>query len=317
MRETTKEIFDKYEVRKTRQEKTAFIDFTLDFAKKNGYSAEVEGGSFRSRNIVIGNPRTAKVTFTAHYDTCPRLPFPNFITPKNIFIYILYQIVLTVFIIGVPMLVGGTFGVILGLAGVSEEILGDVIFFTTYALIAAALYIMLAGPANPHTANDNTSGVTTLFEIMEKLPAEMRENVAFIFFDLEEMGLIGSSSFYSKNKKDMKDKLLINFDCVSDGKNMLFVLSKKAKCFEEVLRASFAENEIYSPEFCSKGVFYPSDQAAFPYGVGVAALKKSKRLGVLYMNRIHTKNDTVYDEENIAYLSDGAVTLAAKLSEGR
>ena len=314
MRETTKEIFDKYEVRKTRQEKTAFIDFTLDFARKNGYDAHVENGSFKSRNIVIGDPKTAKVTYTAHYDTCPRLPFPNFITPKNIFIYILYQIFLTVCIFAVPMLVSGLLGFILGRAGVAEDTAFNVIFFVGYALVAIVLYLIMAGPANPHTANDNTSGVTTLFEIMEKLPESERSSVAFIFFDLEEVGTIGSSSYYAKNKQYMKDRLLINFDCVSDGKNMLFVLSKKAVCYEEALKSAFVRNDTYSPEFCSRGVFYPSDQRAFPLGVGVAALKKSKKLGVLYMNRIHTKNDTVYDEENIAYLSDGAVRLAAELA---
>lgn len=315
MRETTKEIFDKYEVRKTRQEKTAFIEFTLDFAKKNGYDAHVESGSFKSRNIVIGDPKTAKVTYTAHYDTCPRLPFPNFITPKNIFIYVLYQILLTVCILGVPMLLSGILGFVLAKAGVGEDIASRVIFFASYALVAAELYLIMAGPANPHTANDNTSGVTTLFEIMEKLPERERGEVAFIFFDLEEMGLIGSSSYYSKNKREMKDRLLINFDCVSDGKNILFVLSKKARCYEDLFKSAFEKNETYSPEFCSRGVFYPSDQASFPYGVGVAALKKSDSHGILYMNRIHTKKDTVYDEENIAYLSDGAVKLASLITE--
>lgn len=315
MRETTKEIFDKYEVRKTRQEKTAFIEFTLDFAKKNGYDAHVEGGSFKSRNIVIGDPKTAKVTYTAHYDTCPRLPFPNFITPKNIFIYVLYQILLTVCILGVPMLLSGILGFVLAKAGVGEDIASHVIFFASYALVATELYLIMAGPANPHTANDNTSGVTTLFEIMEKLPERERAEVAFIFFDLEEMGLIGSSSYYSKNKREMKDRLLINFDCVSDGKNILFVLSKKARCYEDLFKSAFEKNETYSPEFCSRGVFYPSDQASFPYGVGVAALKKSDSHGILYMNRIHTKKDTVYDEENIAYLSDGAVKLASLITE--
>ena len=317
MTEITKEIFDKYEVRKTRQEKTAFINFTLDYASKKGFDAHVEKGSFKSRNIVIGNPEEAKVTYTAHYDTCPRLPFPNFITPKNILVYILYQIVITVCILVVPMLIGGILGFALGRFGVNEDAIGNVVFLVTYGLIAAALYLIIAGPANPHTANDNTSGVTTLFEIMERLPEDSRSDVAFIFFDLEEVGLIGSSSYYSKHKKAMKDKLIVNFDCVSDGKNLLFVLSKKAVCYEKAFRAAFEQNEIYIPEFCSRGVFYPSDQAAFPYGVGVAALKKSKKLGILYMNRIHTKNDTVYDEENIAYLALGAVKLSSALCETR
>jgi len=48
--------------------------------------------------------------------------------------------------------------------------------------------------------------------------------------------------------------------------------------------------------------------------VGVAALKKSRRLGILYMNRIHTPRDTVYEEENIAYLVRGARHLTSALA---
>ena len=50
-------------------------------------------------------------------------------------------------------------------------------------------------------------------------------------------------------------------------------------------------------------------------GVGVAALKRSKRFGILYMDRIHTKTDTVYREENIEFLKNGAITLTKLMSE--
>jgi hypothetical protein len=56
-------------------------------------------------------------------------------------------------------------------------------------------------------------------------------------------------------------------------------------------------------------VFYPSDQANFRHGVGVAALKRTRR-GLLYMDRIHTKGDTVYEEKNIRFLTEGAIRLS-------
>ena len=52
-----------------------------------------------------------------------------------------------------------------------------------------------------------------------------------------------------------------------------------------------------------KKIYYPSDQAGFPVAIAVAALKHKKLLGY-YMDRIHTKNDTVFDESNIAYLAE-------------
>ena len=97
---------------------------------------------------------------------------------------------------------------------------------------------------------------------------------------------------------------------VSDGKNILLVLCKGAKKYKASLEKHFVSNDTFNVEILDKGVFYPSDQANFHCGVGVAALKYSKKLNTLYMDRIHTKNDTIFEEENIAYLSDHAVSLA-------
>ena len=109
MTSTTKEIFERYEVRKTRKQKLAFIQWLKPVVQHCGYCMNVEKGSFGSRNIIIGDPEKAKVIFSAHYDTCAVMPFPNLITPKNIWLYILYQLVITaaIFIIvfGITFLV--------------------------------------------------------------------------------------------------------------------------------------------------------------------------------------------------------------------
>ena len=147
---------------------------------------------------------------------------------------------------------------------------------------------------------------------MTALPADLRGEVAFVFFDLEEMGLFGSSGFASKHGDLRKNTLLVNFDCVSDGRTMLFALRKGAKPYADALAEAFPSSEDRPVEILSKGVFYPSDQANFTCGVGVASLKRTRR-GLLYMDRIHTKRDTVYEEDNIAYLTEGAVRLAEKL----
>ena len=174
-------------------------------------------------------------------------------------------------------------------------------------------FVFLKGPANKHTANDNTSGVITLMEIMQALPEDKRNEIAFVFFDLEEMGLFGSSGFASKHKKAMKDKLLLNFDCVSDGSTILFAVKNSAKKYIPALEKSFIPCEKFAVDIASKGVFYPSDQANFKAGVGVAALNYSKKLRTLYMDKIHTDKDRVFDEENIEFLTAGAVRLREEL----
>ena len=174
--------------------------------------------------------------------------------------------------------------------------------------------LLLFGPANKHTANDNTSGVTVLLDLISSIPQE-NDNVAFVFFDLEEAGTLGSAGFASKNKNVAKDKLVLNFDCVSDGDNIIFALKKGAIPYKEKIEDAFESNEDVTVEVLTEGVFYPSDQMHFCRGVGVAALKKAKRSKLLYMNRIHTRRDIIYREENIEFITCGAKKLLCALSD--
>ena len=308
MTETTSEIFEKYQVRKTKKQRAAFAEYVESLAADYGYSFRTEKGSFGSKNLVVGDPSKAKVVYTAHYDTAPVLPFPNFITPKNIFLYLLYNFALVAVFFFISFVIGVTVGVISAFANIDvyiASIVSELIFLIV-------LVMLVAGPANKHTANDNTSGVTLLIDIMRDLPEERRGDVAFVFFDLEEIGLIGSSAFAARHKAEMKDRLLLNFDCVSDGENMLFALKKRAKPYRDAIEKAFAAKDGFKVEVCDKGVFYPSDQARFPLGVGVAALR-STRGGLLYMNRIHTRRDVIYREENIEFLKNGAIELPSLL----
>lgn len=297
MTELSREILQNWQVRKTKAQKTRFIDFLR--SRLDGLAVE-EGGLPRCRNLVLGEVESADVVFTAHYDTCARLPFPNFITPKNLLIYLVYQLLILIpfFALG-ALLAWGL--VRLGVYAPGAMMLG---WFAAFGLI---LYVFLLGPANPHTVNDNTSGVVTLCELIAAMSEEERSRCAFVFFDHEETGLFGSSWFASKHKKALKDKLVINFDCVSDGDELLFVQSGRAKRRAgELLAEAFPDaggkRAILTGPL---GAFYPSDQINFRCGVGVAAMQRAPLLG-LYMSRIHTARDTVCDERNFAFLVEGA-----------
>ena len=312
MTQTTKEIFEKYQVRKTKKQKTAFIEYVKEIAERYGYDFKVENGSFGARNIIIGNPDTAKVLYTAHYDTCARLPFPNFITPKNFLIYLLYQF----FIVGIFLVFAFAIvflsGLVLSFLPINEDVYYKIISILPQIIYLVLLYLLLGGPANKNTANDNTSGVTTILNIVEELPQDQKSNVAFVLFDLEEVGLFGSSSFASKHKTIKKNTLVINFDCVSDGETILFALKRTTKKYAELLEKAFVSTPDIAVDI-TKNAFYPSDNASFRGGIGVAALKKSKLFSTLYMDRIHTKKDVIYREENIQFLTDGAIKLAQML----
>lgn len=300
MTEISKIILEEYQVRKTKKQKLRFIEFM-----KSHYPSLVveEGGLVHNRNHVVGDVDKAKVIFSAHYDTCARLPFPNIIMPKNIFLSLLYSVLICLPFLAVMFLVRWLLG-----------FLTDDPFITHYCGFLVSfltmVFVLFLGVPNRHTANDNTSGVVTLCELMKTLTLDEREKCAFVFFDNEENGLLGSSFFRKSHKKQMDVKLLINFDCVGDGDNILIVMSKFAhERYGEIVSDKLCakESKRVWVEKSSKA-YYPSDQAGFPFGVGVAALK-GKKASTLYLNRIHTDKDTVCDERNIRFVTEGFADL--------
>ena len=136
--------------------------------------------------------------------------------------------------------------------------------------------------------------------------------MAFIFFDHEEIGLFGSRLFRKKHKGLSKNKLLINFDCVSDGDHFLFASTAAAASYDTLFQESFLPEGEKAVTFDRlEKVYYPSDHANFDVALAVTALKKKH--GIYYMNRIHTNKDTAFDSVNIAFLCDGIQKLLTKL----
>lgn len=301
-------VMEQYQIRKSRKQKAAFRAWLRQTLQREGYQVSEEKKSF-STNVVVGDPDRAKVLFTAHYDTCAVLPVPNFITPRNFLFYLGYQTLLSLLILGLG------FAAEVALLLLWEDCPLWVAMGALYAVIGFLFWWLLDGPANKHTANDNTSGVLTLLETALALPADQRDKVCFVFFDNEEKGLFGSSAFAAKHRGAKKNAPMINFDCVSDGDFIHLFPNKREKKDSELwklLRHAFTESGEKTVTVM-QGI-YPSDQRAFARGVGVCALKKNRILGY-YMDRIHTARDTVLDERNIALLRDGAMRFVSLLSE--
>lgn len=307
-------LIEQFPIRKTKLQKEEFRNWVMDECVKLGYTAQVETkGS--SNNVVIGDADKAKAIFTAHYDTPAVMPVPNFITPCNVLVYLLYQIVLTVLIIGVGAGLGVLAGVLVGAlsgdwdVGAMVGSLGSMIGMWTLIIL------MMFGPANKNNANDNTSGVASVLETMARIPAEKRGKVAFILFDNEEKGMLGSSAFASKHKDVKKNTLLVNMDCVGLGENILFFSPKKARNhahYEKLVAGMNAQAGRNLEMFNMEGHLYPSDQSQFKHGIAVCSCKKAKVIGY-YCDKIHTKHDTIADAGNIAFIADGLAAFAQSL----
>lgn len=221
----------------------------------------------------------------------------------------IYQLLLTVMIFGLAI----GLGVCIGLLTDSPNVAGIAGLILLYSI----LELMMVGPANKHTANDNTSGVVTVLEIMSSMPENLRDRVAFVLFDLEEAGLIGSSAYRSKHKKQTQGQVILNFDCVGDGDEIIFfptgMLRKTPKKMEPLRRVAgkWGRKSIAVKE---KGfAVYPSDQTQFPYGVGIAAFHRAKFIGP-YCSRIHTYRDTVLEKTNVNLLRAAIISLVGSES---
>lgn len=299
MTEISQKILKHYQVRKSKKQKDTFIDFLQSNFPE--LTVETYKGS-RSKNLILGDPVRAKILVSAHYDTCAWMPVPNFITPLNPLLTVIYSIALLIPIFMIEFILN----LILSLMAAPYLVL----FIFSLILLYAMLGLMILGPANTHTANDNTSGVIGLCELYQSLTAEQRKNVCIIFFDNEEKGLLGSGTYRKKHKKAIKNQLLINLDCISDGDHFLLAITKKARnSYLSEIKESFQNNGsktilLKKAEY----VYYPSDQAGFPLSIAIAALKHKKLIGY-YMDRIHTNRDTIMDERNIELLQTSICNL--------
>ncbi len=313
MTEQSKKIMAEMQVRKSRKQKEAFRAWLCGELEAAGYAPAVEKG-FAARNVVAGDPDKAKVLLTAHYDTQPVLPVPNFITPRNLFLFLLYQVLI---VLPLFIAVAVVEGVLISAAKAlgAESMLWWLSPLASVAVCGFFIWWIMDGKANRHTANDNTSGVLTLLETVLALPPEHRERVCFVFFDNEEKGMFGSAAFAKKHRQAKKNTTVINFDCVSDGDSIQFYPQKKLKRDGAALgriETAFLPSGGKDVQVVRGFGFYPSDNANFKRGAGVCALKHKKFIGY-YMDRIHTGKDTVLDETNIALLRDGALRYVAGL----
>ena len=298
------DVLAEFPVRKNKIQKMKFCNEVQRYAQNMGYPVVIESSSRNCRNIIVGDPQTAKYVVTAHYDTPPRMFLPNFITPCNPVIYFLYQTVVVLLLLGISL--GLAFG-----AGTIFQ-MPQLRFPVWYFSYLGMLMLMLFGPPNPSNANDNTSGIVTLLEIAKSMPQSARNKVCFVLFDMEERGLVGSRAYQKKHKNETSGQIILNLDCVGDGDEIMLFPTKKMQSRKNVLlqleriSGRFGKKSI---KLHRKGVaICPSDHKNFPYAVGIMAFNRKKFIG-LYCDRIHTKRDTVLDQTNVNIIRAALVTL--------
>ena len=315
MRASIKAVIEHYQIRKTVAQKRAFYRWLKMHALEHDY--EITKQTFkkgRAHNLIIGDPLTAEVIVTAHYDTPPNSFFPIATIVGSIPMYLLSQILIFVPVVAILWLIKFVIQLLIGNLGHLSQttifLWFEVPLFVPVLLIAWCLQMMF-GVANKKNMNDNTSGISVLLSLLEDLPCDQREKVCFVFFDEEEKGLEGAKVFKSQYGTDIQDKPLINFDCVGHGKKIVFIVKKRFKNSQhhDVLVNVTSDKALIKD---AMKYVYASDQLLFKNSVGVAAVDRIPLVG-FYLSRLHSRFDTKFSHRNIEALNQMMTAFITQL----
>lgn len=304
MKDYLNEINELHPIRKNNEQKSRFFDYVCQNLGQDRVKKEVLED--KHNNIVIGDIEKAKVLFTAHYDTPATALYPNLMMPRNPVLTILYHMIFPILMALISLAIAYA---ICHVASIDDRYAG-IIFLAPYF---SMFFLATRCFTNKNNKNDNTSGVATVMSIASQVQSD---KVAFILFDNEEKGLLGSKAMAKKYKELLKNKLVVNFDCVGNGNEMLFIAKKGALQNEQYFNmqsVTTEENSIKPYFFSIKGSTGSSDYKSFDCAVGVMACKKGKGPIKFYTSRIHTAKDVVADAKNIDFLSSAMIKFIEKM----
>lgn len=289
-------------VRNRIAQKKSFQTWALEAARQNGFVQAKVNTVERHENLTFGNLDTARVVFTAHYDTPRRSLLPNLMLVTNRVLFWAYHLGIVLVILASSL--GAAFAVKNAMNLDWNDFPSRLLVLAMYlGIYCALIYLLLRGPANRHNRNDNTSGTAAVMELMRRNGE--KDGVAYILFDDEEKGKKGSKAFVKANPAVNANALIINLDCVGNGNTFVFCPSDKAENspLYAQLKKTVRQTDLNACFFPAGKAQMNSDHKSFDQGVGVCACSYKPMIGY-YTGRIHTCRDIVAEPENIERLAD-------------
>jgi len=286
-------LFARYETRMWRKEKDAFLQHCKTEFAKLGYNdteimvREDKTGGFTSKNLLVG-PADADVLITAHYDTPGRSGYFMALNPIGGSVFSMILLGFLLFLLGF-------------LRGFLQNYYFDIAVNLLPLVLVAPMFIK-----NKHNRTDNTSGVLGVFRMAELAANDpvLREKCAFVLFDHEEIGLVGSRAFAKWRRTHCPGKAqgtVINLDCIGNGDVLSVMTRKDHEGWHEM--AAFLQSEGYYVMKGRGSILATSDHAPFAGGISLLFQKRSL-LGPLYIPHLHTGKDKTCDLGQIERLCD-------------
>ncbi len=298
-------INERFPIRRSPEQKQLFRCFVEAECEKMSCRVQMDTLQGKHTNVVIGDLEKARVVFSAHYDTPATALVPNIMTPRNPLFQYGYHF-------GYPILLA-IFSLLMASGLRSLLALNDKLYILLYLVLYLGLfYFCNRAFPNKHNKNDNTSGVAVILSMAASMGTE---KAAYILFDNEEKGLLGSKACGKAYKTIFENKLLVNLDCVGVGEHIITIAKEGAAKLPEyaLLQDTWqGRDDFQVHHFPVKGSQSNSDYKSFPCGMGIMACRESKPLGY-YTSAIHTNRDTVASEQNIQFLRQSLCDYIDKL----
>ena len=308
MKSSTVLLFAEYQTRKTKKQKTSFIQQACSAAASAKYTSNVVRTKSGARNVVVGDIEKAAVVYTAHYDTPSRSLLPTFVFPATPILTVLYQMAVAFAVLLPTFIMYVIASAIFGAVGLTPAVSVLISLILAIGVFVAAMILFVSGPPCKNNANANTSGVAALFEIMADIPEELHDYAAFVFFDEQENGCIGSREFAKKNRRKLSKKLVVNLDCIGIGDEFVIATCSGVKSELPFIKEAFDEERGFAVSVLKGGNRIPSDHNNFKHGVGISAFKRANS-GMLYADGMCSDSDTLCEEKNLNYVIESAIKL--------
>ncbi len=155
--------------------------------------------------------------------------------------------------------------------------------------------------------DDNNSGIIALLNIAKLLYEKGCSNkVKLLFTDCEEKGMFGSKLFVKNNLTDLKDKIIINFDCVGRGSN-IFITSKNNSLLAKELQSFFLSKQINSRLYTK---CFSDDKSFQKYNFNSIGIIRGDigPKGIKLLHWTHTAHDTL-DNITLDYMIEIIETI--------
>ncbi len=271
-------IGERFPVRRTKAQKQAFRDWLTAELRGLGYAPREEiNGRVKARNLLAGDPEKSAVLFVAHYDTPSRWLLPDLGFPRNIPLWILWQL-LHILLLLIPAL--AVYTAVWSLTGGNAR-LGLWGLVLTYA---GLLCLSQFGPANPVNRGEDADPAAML-TLMASLPEEDRKKAAFLFADRGCTAGSGARAWAREHPMPAYTRLTVAFARVGGGDRLLMAATDLAvKCTGfGSLTAALEKCEGLPLTRCSTRLCtVRGDRKSFRCGVSLTACRRAPGVGLWY-----------------------------------